>query len=207
MLHQQKTQVTETIHPSLERAIGETVRTLRLSRGMTVAKLSGAAGLSIGMLSKIENGGTSPSLRTLLGLSRALNVPVTTFFHRFDAPSTLVHVPAAEMTEPHADGPHQLLAQIREVNGSTASETYVVEISDGDSLPAAIRQEGIAHIHMHAGAMSYSHGETVCDLETGDMLIFDAATAHGVVRITRTPLRYIVIVASSHAQIPVDGAA
>ncbi len=34
---------------------------------MTVADLSNRTGLSIGMLSKIENGNTSPSLTTLPG--------------------------------------------------------------------------------------------------------------------------------------------
>jgi transcriptional regulator with XRE-family HTH domain len=38
---------------------------------MTVAELSKRTGLSIGMLSKIENGNTSPSLTTLQSLSRA----------------------------------------------------------------------------------------------------------------------------------------
>src|SRR5690242_21598953 len=42
------------------------------------------AGLSPGMLSKIENGMTSPSLATLQALSRALNVPVTALFRKFE---------------------------------------------------------------------------------------------------------------------------
>ncbi len=40
-------------------------------------------GLSVGMLSRIENGVTSPSLTTLQALSSALNVPVTAFFAGF----------------------------------------------------------------------------------------------------------------------------
>ena len=36
------------------------------------------------MLSKIENGGTSPSLSTLQALARALNVPLTSFFADFE---------------------------------------------------------------------------------------------------------------------------
>jgi DNA-binding XRE family transcriptional regulator len=75
----------------LEVAIGREVRAFRARAGMTVAELSKRTGLSIGMLSKIENGNTSPSLTTLQSLSHALNVPVTAFFRRFEDVHNAVH--------------------------------------------------------------------------------------------------------------------
>jgi DNA-binding XRE family transcriptional regulator len=57
----------------LEIAIGQQVRAFRKQLHMTVAEVAGQAGLSPGMLSKIENGLTSPSLATL----KALSAPVT----------------------------------------------------------------------------------------------------------------------------------
>ena len=68
---------------SLELSIGREVRNFRKKINMTVAELAKLAGLSAGMLSKIENGMTSPSLATLQALSRALHVPVTAFFRKF----------------------------------------------------------------------------------------------------------------------------
>ena len=50
----------------LEDAIGRQVRVYRTQLGMTIANLARQADLSPGMLSKIENGQTSPSLTTLL---------------------------------------------------------------------------------------------------------------------------------------------
>ncbi|MDE2391192.1 MAG: helix-turn-helix transcriptional regulator, partial [Rhodospirillales bacterium] len=47
---------------TLEQAIGVQVRQLRRRVGITVSELAAAAGLSGGMLSKIENGQISPSL-------------------------------------------------------------------------------------------------------------------------------------------------
>ncbi|MDG2406734.1 MAG: helix-turn-helix transcriptional regulator, partial [Paracoccaceae bacterium] len=47
---------------NLEAAIGREVRLHRRQKNITVAKLAELTGLSIGMLSKIENGNTSPSL-------------------------------------------------------------------------------------------------------------------------------------------------
>ncbi len=51
----------------LEVSIGRRVRLLRQRLQLTATELAAEAGLSPGMLSKIENGGTSPSLSTLEG--------------------------------------------------------------------------------------------------------------------------------------------
>ena len=69
---------------NLEIAIGREVREFRRKLDITVAELARQAGLSAGMLSKIENGMTSPSLDTLKSLSTALHVPVTSFFRRYE---------------------------------------------------------------------------------------------------------------------------
>ena len=49
----------------LEIAIGRQIRVFRKQYDMTVAEMAKMTGLSAGMLSKIENGNTSPSLTTL----------------------------------------------------------------------------------------------------------------------------------------------
>ena len=51
---------------------------------LTVAELGAAAGISTGMLSKIENGTISPSLVTLNALARALNIPISRLFSETD---------------------------------------------------------------------------------------------------------------------------
>ena len=73
---------------TLEQAIGVQVRQLRRRVGITVSELAAAAGLSGGMLSKIENGQISPSLASLQSLAGALNVPITTFFSTFEESAT-----------------------------------------------------------------------------------------------------------------------
>ncbi|MBT4357608.1 MAG: helix-turn-helix transcriptional regulator, partial [Proteobacteria bacterium] len=68
----------------LEDAIGRQVHVYRTQLGMTISNLAHQSGLSAGMLSKIENGQTSPSLNTLQLLAAALNVPVTALFRKFE---------------------------------------------------------------------------------------------------------------------------
>jgi DNA-binding XRE family transcriptional regulator len=64
--------------------IGLEIRSLRKSSDLTVAELGAAAGISTGMLSKVENGAISPSLATLHALAMALSVPITRLFARID---------------------------------------------------------------------------------------------------------------------------
>ena len=68
----------------LEQAIGREVKGFREKLGLTIAELAKAAEMSAGMLSKIENGATSPSLASLQALAHALQVPVTAFFKGYE---------------------------------------------------------------------------------------------------------------------------
>ena len=62
-----------------ETPIGERIRTLRLSRGMTQKVLADGL-VTRNMLSLIESGAASPSLGTLAELARRLDVPIGYFF-------------------------------------------------------------------------------------------------------------------------------
>ena len=80
----------------LEQAIGREVRRQREKLDVTISELAKAAGISAGMLSKIENGATSPSLSSLHALAQALQVPLTTFFRHFDEMRTATFVKAGQ---------------------------------------------------------------------------------------------------------------
>ena len=64
--------VREVREKKLEVAIGRQVRELRKRQRMTGSELAAQTGLSVGMLSKIENGVISPSLATLQTLANTL---------------------------------------------------------------------------------------------------------------------------------------
>ena len=60
--------------------LGQRLRDLRISRGLTIRAAADASGLSVNTLSLIENGHTSPSVSTLQALARPLEVPLAEFF-------------------------------------------------------------------------------------------------------------------------------
>jgi transcriptional regulator with XRE-family HTH domain len=60
--------------------LGQKVRSLRESRGLTLRGLAREAGLSPSLVSQVELDKSSPSIGTLRRIAAALDVPVATFF-------------------------------------------------------------------------------------------------------------------------------
>ncbi|WP_069170353.1 helix-turn-helix domain-containing protein [Streptomyces griseus] len=56
--------------------VGPRLRRLRRDRGVTLAALSEATGISVSTLSRLESGGRRPSLELLLPIARAHEVPL-----------------------------------------------------------------------------------------------------------------------------------
>ena len=63
-----------TASNGVESAVGERLRTLRRERSMSLQTLAESTGLSIGYLSQLERGISTPTLRALTGLADALRV-------------------------------------------------------------------------------------------------------------------------------------
>ncbi|OYU41502.1 MAG: Cro/Cl family transcriptional regulator [Pseudorhodobacter sp. PARRP1] len=60
--------------------LGERMRGLRKRRGLTLAQLAEAAGLSIGYISQLERNLASPSIPALVSIAKGLGVTVQWFF-------------------------------------------------------------------------------------------------------------------------------
>ena len=88
----------------LEIAIGSQIRAFRKKMDLTIAELASLANLSTGMLSKIENGNTSPFLSTMQSLSDALNIPVTAIFRKPED-SLFFDLEIVECTDPTKEEP------------------------------------------------------------------------------------------------------
>ncbi|WP_421872906.1 helix-turn-helix domain-containing protein [Pararhizobium sp.] len=184
---------------NLEIAIGHEVRAFRKKLGITVTDLATATGISLGMLSKIENGNISPSLTTLQSLSRALGVPVTAFFRRYEEPRNAVFVKAGEGVELERRGTragHQynLLGHIDNNTAGVVVEPYLITLTaDSDTFPA-FQHEGMEFLYMLEGEVVYRHGDRLFTMQPGDSLFFDADARHGPEQLVRLPIRYLSII-------------
>lgn len=184
---------------NLEIAIGREVRAFRRRQEITVAELSAQTGLSIGMLSKIENGNTSPSLTTLQTLANALSVPLTSFFRRFEENRQAVHTKAGEGVETEREGTranHQynLLGHIGSNASGVIVEPYLITLTDASDVFQTFQHGGIETIYVLEGEVDYRHGEDVHSLKPGDTLFFDADAPHGPEKLVKLPARYLSII-------------
>ncbi len=199
ILQQDPHGVREQREKVLEVAIGREVRAFRRKQEITVAELSATTGLSIGMLSKIENGNTSPSLTTLQTLANALSVPLTAFFRGFEEDRMAVHTKAGEGVELERDGTranHQynLLGHIGSNASGVIVEPYLITLSEKSDVFPTFQHGGIETIYMLEGEVDYRHGEDVYPLKPGDTLFFDADAPHGPEVLVKLPARYLAVI-------------
>jgi transcriptional regulator with XRE-family HTH domain len=73
--------------------IGETIRNLRLQKGMSQGDIEKRTGLLRCYLSRVENGHTIPSLDTLAKIASAMDVPLAQFFADGAVPDGARHAP------------------------------------------------------------------------------------------------------------------
>jgi transcriptional regulator with XRE-family HTH domain len=182
---------------TVEEAVGTRVRALRKRLDMTVAELAGQAGLSVGMLSKIENGATSPSLATLQALADAFNMPISTLFAELEEARDCSYVRRGrgvtiDRRGTRAGHQYQLLGH--SLRGEVVVEPYLITLSKEAQPYANFRHAGVEFIYMLSGAIAYRHADKIYDLAPGDALFFDAGAPHGPATLTRLPSRFLSII-------------
>ncbi len=199
LLAQDPHKVREQRENILEVAIGREVRAFRHQSGMTIADLSQRTGLSIGMLSKIENGNTSPSLSTLQTLAHAMSVPLTSFFRQFEDVHHAVHTKSGMGAETERRGTragHQynLLGHLGSNSSGVVVEPYLITLTSGSDVFPTFQHDGIEMLYMLEGEVDYRHGNKVYPLKPGDTLFFDADAPHGPEVLVKLPARYLSII-------------
>ena len=65
---------------TVDREVGARIRALRQAKGLSLETVAAAANLSIGFVSQIERGLSSPSLKALASLADALGLPIAGLF-------------------------------------------------------------------------------------------------------------------------------
>ncbi|MFC0220412.1 helix-turn-helix domain-containing protein [Pseudochelatococcus lubricantis] len=184
-------------------AIGHEVRAYRKKLGLTVTDLAAATGMSVGMLSKIENGNISPSLTTLQVLSKALGVPLTAFFRRFEEPRNATFVKAGEGLNIERRGTragHQysLLGHIDNNSSGVTVEPYLITLTTESDVFPTFQHEGMEFLYMLEGEVIYRHADKLYPMNPGDSLFFDADAPHGPEVLVRLPARYLSIISYPH---------
>lgn len=182
---------------TLESQIGNEVRKLRKELELTVAELSASAGISTGMLSKIETGSISASLGTLNALSTALNVPISRFFRETEERRDCSFVKAGSGVNIERRGTkagHQYNLLGHSIHGELGVEPYLITLKEDAEPYTNFRHAGVELIYMLSGKVRYRHADQTYLMEPGDALFFDAAARHGPEELIKAPMTYLSVI-------------
>lgn len=178
----------------VSRVVGERVRSVRQGLGLTIAQLAGSASLSPAMLSRIENGRTSPSLSTLNRLAQASSIPITSFFRGLDEERDAVLVRAGKGQEivHEASRRGRRYQDLGALRGPTREiEPVLVTLTRDESDFPLFQHPGVELIHVLSGSLEYGYGSNRYVLEPGDTLQLRGEVAHGPTRVIELPVRFL----------------
>jgi transcriptional regulator with XRE-family HTH domain len=186
------------IERSLERHIGSALRRTRLAQNLVIAEVAKLAKISGGMLSKLENGQSAASLETLVGLSRALGVSMSTLFQGYppeEGGAQLVkdgegmEVVRRGTRKGHT---YHLLAADR--GPRRLFEPFLVTLTDKSEVFPRFEHPGIEFLHILEGRIEYRHGKNTYMMGPGDSLTLRGEVPHGPERLIRLPIRMLSII-------------
>jgi transcriptional regulator with XRE-family HTH domain len=166
---------------SLYRHLGGTIRELRQKDHLTIADVATQAGISRGMLSKIENGQAATSLDTLSRIAKALGVSLAHLFRYYDVPSG-----GAQLVK-SGEG----MEVVR--RGTRRGHTYHLLAYD-QGPQKTFEHPGTEFIYMLEGEIEYRHGQHTYVLGPGDSLTFRGSVPHGPEKLIELPIKFLAMI-------------
>lgn len=167
--------------------LGQHLRGLRKMHDLSLEQLAERCGLSVGALSQIERGITSPTMRSLRRLSEVFNVPMSQLFHEGDLPPVeelgrIVRAQGRRVLSLNTSGVQKELLTPA-ANG--ALEIYLVTISPGGSSgPELYTHKGEEGGYVMSGEMLLEIESREFHLKTGDSFRFKSQTPHRFANVT-----------------------
>lgn len=184
--------------PSLEESVGGAIRQLRQKHELTIAQVAEQAGISRGMLSKIENGQTTPGLDTLARIARALGVSMSMLFSKYDATATAAqHVrkgAGMEVVRRGTKSGHTYHLLAYDQGPVKLFEPFLITIQDDSQRYPTFEHPGTEFIYMLEGRIEYRCGPDTWLLEPGDALTFRGDVPHGPERLVKCPIKFLSVI-------------
>lgn len=185
------------LRDSIAASVGAQIRSLRRAADLSSVELAKRAGLSNGMMSKIERGATSPSIQTLGAVAHALGVPMARLFADYGERRDCSYVKAGEGVRVVRRGArfgheYQLLGH--SLTGDLFVEPYRVVLTHEAIVYPAFQHTGVEFLFMLEGRMRYRYADRLYDVGPGDALLFDASAQHGPERLEKLPIVYLSVV-------------
>lgn len=181
----------------LERYLGNSIRDLRQKHGLTIADVAERAGISRGMLSKIENSQTATSLDTLSRLAEALGISLSMLFKGYNIPEGgaqhIKNDKGMQVVRRGTKHGHTYHLLAYDQGPSKLFEPFLISMDDASEVFPTFEHPGTEFIYMLQGKIEYRHGQQTYMLEPGDSLTFRGEVPHGPEQLVELPIRFLSI--------------
>jgi DNA-binding transcriptional MerR regulator/uncharacterized cupin superfamily protein len=153
---------------------GPRFRLLRMRRGLSLATVARATGVSVGFLSALERGQMRASVATLRRVARFYRTNILSLFDPAAENPRLVRPKHRKILDTSPGVRMELLAW-----GPTAMEPHLFRVKPGGGSGESYAHEGEEFLHIMRGQFEiWLDGKEHYVLKTGDSLYFESSTPH-----------------------------
>jgi DNA-binding transcriptional MerR regulator/mannose-6-phosphate isomerase-like protein (cupin superfamily) len=154
-------------------SIGSRLRRLRTKRGVGLAEVAAAAGISVGFLSALERSQMSASVGTLRRLARYYRTNILDFFDATESNTRLVRPLKRKVLEAGPGVRMELLAW-----GNKVMEPHLFRIKPNSGSGESYAHEGEEFLFVLRGELKIALDGEEYHLKRGDSFYFESATPH-----------------------------
>lgn len=176
--------------------IGLNIRQARKKRAMTLDDIARRTNLSKGLLSKIENFRTLPSLPVLSAIARSLNIGMENIVKNVgaetSAPHQLVRANCRVPVKREKSRGFKYATLLARPLGNIGFESFVLALEPG-AKRKQVSTDGDEFIFMLRGEIQFSIGKETFRLSAGDAFYFDGRLPHAPLNLTKSPAELLVI--------------
>jgi DNA-binding transcriptional MerR regulator/quercetin dioxygenase-like cupin family protein len=153
---------------------GQRFRRLRTRRGLSLAQVARATGVSVGFLSALERGQMRSSMATLRRIARFYRTNILSLFEAAGENPRLVRSADRKILETTPGVRMELLAW-----GNTVMEPHLFRVKPGGGSGESYMHEGEEFLHILRGEFHiWLDGNEHYRLKPGDSLYFESSTPH-----------------------------
>jgi DNA-binding transcriptional MerR regulator/mannose-6-phosphate isomerase-like protein (cupin superfamily) len=153
---------------------GQSFRRLRVRRGLSLAQVAKATGVSVGFLSALERGQMRSSVATLRRIARFYRTNILSLFQTAGENPRLVRPRQRKILETTAGVRMELLAW-----GNTVMEPHLFRVKPNSGSGESYAHEGEEFLHILRGEFEIWLNNTEhYHLRTGDSLYFESSMPH-----------------------------
>ncbi len=183
---------------SLGDYVGASLKRRRQLQRLTIQDVAERAGISRGMLSRIENGQATPSLDTLSRVCQAIGLSLSALFKDHDVPDGHArHVAAGKgmvVVRRGTKRGHSYELLSYDQGPKKLFEPFLITLDDQSEVFPRFQHPGMEFIYMLKGQLDYRHGNQVYALKPGDALTFQGDIPHGPERLVKMPIQFLAII-------------